>query len=135
VQADPAVRLAYLGAEAHGAHGEEPHATADAGTPFTGTTAAGPAPPVVVRGGAPIADPSAANGTTPPGTPALELSGIRASYGTIEAIHGVDLSVAPGTVVALLGPNGAGKSTLLKVASGRLRPTKGTVRFNGNDVT
>jgi branched-chain amino acid transport system ATP-binding protein len=138
VQADPAVRLAYLGAEAHGAHGEEPHATAGtsaSSTVTTGTTAAGPTSPVLVRGEAATADPSAVNGTAPLRPPALELSGIRASYGTIEAIHGVDLSVDPGTVVALLGPNGAGKSTLLKVASGRLRPTKGTVRFNGNDVT
>jgi branched-chain amino acid transport system ATP-binding protein len=75
------------------------------------------------------------NGSDPDQAPALELTGIRAAYASIEAIHGVDLAVAPGTVMALLGPNGAGKSTLLKVASGRLRPTKGTVRFNGKDVT
>jgi branched-chain amino acid transport system ATP-binding protein len=131
VQADPAVRLAYLGAEAHGAHGEELHV--DGATEALAAVEApssGPAP-VVVRG---EPDPSP-NGAVPDQMPALELSGIRAAYGTIEAIHGVDLAVAPGTVTALLGPNGAGKSTLLKVASGRLRPTKGTVRFNGKDVT
>jgi branched-chain amino acid transport system ATP-binding protein len=125
VQADPAVRLAYLGAEAHGAHGEAP----------VGAAEGAPAPVVVVRSEAGVEDPSKANGAVPADVPALELSGIRAGYGTIEAIHGVDLAVAAGSVMALLGPNGAGKSTLLKVASGRLRPTKGTVRFNGQDVT
>jgi branched-chain amino acid transport system ATP-binding protein len=87
-----------------------------------------------------VAEPAAAgepgsNGETSDTGPALELSGIRAAYGGIEVIHGVDLSVPQASVVALLGPNGAGKSTLLKVASGRLRPTKGTVRFNGREVT
>jgi branched-chain amino acid transport system ATP-binding protein len=128
VQADPAVRLAYLGAEAH--HGAAPRESS-------------PAPP---NGGAPAqvrpagTEPVAgrepgSNGDSPQTGPVLELSGIRAAYGGIEVVHGVDLAVASGTVVALLGPNGAGKSTLLKVASGRLPPTKGTVRFSGTDVT
>ncbi|MBV8560786.1 MAG: ATP-binding cassette domain-containing protein, partial [Acidimicrobiia bacterium] len=50
-------------------------------------------------------------------TPALELIDVRAGYGRIEVVHGVDLVVPPATVFALLGPNGAGKSTLLRVAS------------------
>jgi branched-chain amino acid transport system ATP-binding protein len=66
--------------------------------------------------------------------PALELIGVRAAYGRIEVLHGVDLVVAPGQVVALLGPNGAGKSTTLKVASGRLVPTAGCVHIAGNHV-
>lgn len=65
---------------------------------------------------------------------ALELVGVRAAYGRIEVLHGVDLAVAPGQVVALLGPNGAGKSTTLKVASGRLVPTAGCVHIAGNHV-
>jgi branched-chain amino acid transport system ATP-binding protein len=138
VQADAAVRLAYLGAEAHGAHGEELHIGEATTVPADAETPSSPSP-VVVRGEPLAADPSAngavADTAVRDTVPALELSGIRAAYGTIEAIHGVDLAVAAGTVTALLGPNGAGKSTLLKVASGRLRPTKGTVRFNGKDVT
>lgn len=65
---------------------------------------------------------------------ALELRGVRAAYGRIEVVHGVTLCVAPSSVFALLGPNGAGKSTLLKVASGRLKPTQGTVHVHGADV-
>ena len=50
--------------------------------------------------------------------PILELRNVRASYGSIEVLHGVNLSVGRGEVVALLGPNGAGKSTMIKVVSG-----------------
>ncbi len=73
--------------------------------------------------------------TSPPGVPALELRDIRAAYGRIEVVHGVSLSVPHATVFALLGPNGAGKSTTLKVASGRLRPTSGSVLVDGLEVT
>lgn len=59
--------------------------------------------------------------------PALELKSIRAAYGRIQVLHGVDLVVPPASVVALLGPNGAGKTTTLKVACGRMRPTSGQV--------
>ena len=59
--------------------------------------------------------------------PSVSVRGVRASYGRIEVLHGVDLEVPAGSVYALLGPNGAGKSTLLKVLSGRLRATAGDV--------
>ena len=65
----------------------------------------------------------------------LELSAVRAAYGEIEVLHGVDLSVGEGQVVALLGPNGAGKSTTVKVCAGLLRPTAGEVLVGGHDVT
>ena len=70
----------------------------------------------------------------PARVPLLELRGIRAAYGGIEVLHGVDLSVPQGSVVALLGPNGAGKSTTVRVACGLLRPTAGEVRLAGHDV-
>ncbi len=77
--------------------------------------------------------------TTPvapaPVEPLLELRGVRAAYGSIEVLHGVDLAVPPGTVVALLGPNGAGKSTTLQVACGLIAPTSGSVLLAGRDVT
>jgi len=66
--------------------------------------------------------------------PAVVVEGVRAAYGRIEVLHGVDLVVPPGSVFALLGPNGAGKSTLLKVISGRLRPSSGEVRIGDRAV-
>ena len=66
--------------------------------------------------------------------PILELIGVRAAYGRIEVLHGVDLVVPRGCVVALLGPNGAGKSTLLKVISGQLEPTDGHIHLSGVHV-
>ena len=66
--------------------------------------------------------------------PALELRGVRASYGRVEVLHGVDLIVPSGTVFALLGPNGAGKSTTLKVINGRMTPTAGCVHIAGTHV-
>jgi len=67
--------------------------------------------------------------------PALELVNVRASYGLVEALHGIDLSVPRGEITALLGPNGAGKSTTCAVASGLLPATHGTVRLDGEDIT
>jgi branched-chain amino acid transport system ATP-binding protein len=69
------------------------------------------------------------------GPPIIELRGIRAAYGRIEVLHGIDLTVPGGSVLAVLGPNGAGKTTLLKVISGAMRPTAGSVVIEGHDVT
>jgi len=66
--------------------------------------------------------------------PVLELHGVKAAYGRIEVLHGVDLVVPAGRVVALLGPNGAGKSTTLRVASGQMVPTGGCVHIGGRHV-
>jgi len=66
--------------------------------------------------------------------PALELIGVRAGYGRVEVLHGVDIVVPRGSVFALLGPNGAGKTTLLNVASGFVRPTAGCVHVSGVHV-
>ena len=66
--------------------------------------------------------------------PLLELRGVRAGYGAIEVLHGVDLSVPGGAVVALLGPNGGGKSTTLRVCSGLLPLTAGELRLAGRVV-
>ena len=66
--------------------------------------------------------------------PLLELVGVKAAYGPIEVLHGVDLAVPQGSVVALLGPNGAGKSTILKVCSGQLAATAGEVRLAGRVI-
>jgi branched-chain amino acid transport system ATP-binding protein len=71
-----------------------------------------------------------------PSTPApvLELVGVRAAYGRIEVLHGVDLVVPRNSIVALLGPNGAGKTTTLKVASGQMAPTEGHIHIAGKHV-
>ncbi len=66
--------------------------------------------------------------------PLLELRGVKAAYGRIEVLHGVDLVVPKGSVVALLGPNGGGKTTTLKVVSGQMTPTSGCVHIAGRHV-
>jgi branched-chain amino acid transport system ATP-binding protein len=67
--------------------------------------------------------------------PALELVGIRKDFGRTQIIRGVDLAVPRGERHAIIGPNGAGKSTLFNLISGRLRPSAGAIRLNGEDVT
>jgi branched-chain amino acid transport system ATP-binding protein len=66
--------------------------------------------------------------------PLLELIGIHASYGRIEVLHGIDLVVPRGQVVALLGPNGAGKTTTLLVATGQHPASAGCVHVAGRHV-
>jgi branched-chain amino acid transport system ATP-binding protein len=70
-----------------------------------------------------------------PGEPVLELAGVDAGYGRVPVLRNASLLVQPHTIVAILGSNGAGKSTLLQVAVGLVRCSKGTVRFEGRDVT
>lgn len=64
----------------------------------------------------------------------LSLSGIQVCYGSVEVLHGIDLVVNEGEIVALLGANGAGKSTTLLTISGLVRPSAGTIRFDGQDL-
>ncbi len=65
----------------------------------------------------------------------LELSGIDAGYGESQVLWNVSLRVVEGTITVLLGSNGAGKTTTLRVATGVLKPWRGSVKFRGLDVT
>ena len=64
----------------------------------------------------------------------LELKDVHVRYGNIRALQGVSLRVEQGELVALIGSNGAGKSTTLRTISGLLRPTEGTITFEGADI-
>jgi branched-chain amino acid transport system ATP-binding protein len=68
-------------------------------------------------------------------TAVLELEAVRAGYGIIDVLHGVDLDVEPGEVMALLGPNGAGKTTTIRVAAGQIQPSAGRLLMQGREVT
>ncbi|MEO7030953.1 MAG: ABC transporter ATP-binding protein [Herbaspirillum sp.] len=65
----------------------------------------------------------------------LSVTGLISSYGRIQALHGVDLIVKEGQLIALVGANGAGKTTLLKVISGVQPASSGKISFFGNDIT
>jgi ABC-2 type transport system ATP-binding protein len=65
---------------------------------------------------------------------AVSASGLVKSYGSVRALVGVDLEVAPGTVLGLLGPNGAGKTTIIRILTTLLRPDAGTAQVAGLDV-
>jgi branched-chain amino acid transport system ATP-binding protein len=65
----------------------------------------------------------------------LNVSNLSSHYGNIQAVRHIDLTVAPGAMVALIGANGSGKSTTLKTLAGMHPPASGTVTFNGTDVT
>jgi ABC-2 type transport system ATP-binding protein len=64
----------------------------------------------------------------------LRLTGLRKTYGAFVALHGLDLAIAPGEILALLGPNGAGKSTTVKCLVGLLRPDAGAITVDGVDA-
>ncbi|MFF1633772.1 ABC transporter ATP-binding protein [Leifsonia sp. NPDC058248] len=65
----------------------------------------------------------------------LELKNVSVSYGRIEAIHDMSFAVEEGEIVSLIGANGAGKSTTMKTISGLLNPSKGSISFDGQDIT
>jgi branched-chain amino acid transport system ATP-binding protein len=65
----------------------------------------------------------------------LELHGVDAFYGRVQALHGVSLEVNSGEVVALIGSNGAGKTTTLRTISGLMHPAAGRIVFDGKEIT
>ena len=67
--------------------------------------------------------------------PLLEVRGVETYYGRIQALKGIDLDVNPGEIVTLIGANGAGKTTLMMSVCGNPRARKGTIRFDGIDIT
>jgi ABC-2 type transport system ATP-binding protein len=68
------------------------------------------------------------------GRPAVEVTGLRKSYGDHVVLHGIDLTVPEGSVFALLGPNGAGKTTMVRILSTLTSADAGDVRVAGHDV-
>jgi branched-chain amino acid transport system ATP-binding protein len=68
-------------------------------------------------------------------TSLLSIHGVVVGYGTIPALHGIDLEVNKGEIVTLIGANGAGKTTTLRTISGLLKPKQGHVHFNGSEIT
>jgi branched-chain amino acid transport system ATP-binding protein len=67
--------------------------------------------------------------------PVVEVASLRFSYGPVEVLHGVDMTVNEGEIVAVIGPNGAGKTTLLNVLGAVHKGRSGTVHIHGDDVT
>jgi lipopolysaccharide export system ATP-binding protein len=65
----------------------------------------------------------------------LDVASLSSGYGKIGVLHGIDLTIATGEVVALLGPNGAGKTTTFNMVVGVIRPDEGAVRFQARDIT
>jgi branched-chain amino acid transport system ATP-binding protein len=65
----------------------------------------------------------------------LEVHGVDAFYGRVQALHGVTLEVDKGEIVALIGSNGAGKSTTLRTISGLMHPARGQIIFDGEDIS
>ena len=66
---------------------------------------------------------------------ALEISGLKKSFGGVHALNGVDLAMDLDGVVGIVGPNGSGKTTLFNVVAGALKPTAGTVRWFGETIS
>jgi branched-chain amino acid transport system ATP-binding protein len=69
------------------------------------------------------------------GSPLLQVRGVKAYYGSVAALRGVDIDVGEGEIVALIGANGAGKSTLMMTICGNPRAREGSITFAGRDIT
>ena len=68
-------------------------------------------------------------------SPVLSIAGLHKSFGRLEVLKGIDLSMREGEVVALIGASGSGKSTLLRCINRLETPTQGTIQFRGADLS
>ncbi|CAM3594408.1 ABC transporter domain-containing protein [Bordetella sputigena] len=134
IQADPAVRQAYLGEQASpAARHPETDTPADgspAGSPAPGTAANGSPAAVAQAAGSPAPTAAARAG----GHEVLGIGELVAGYGADPVLHGIDLQVREGEMVALLGANGAGKSTLMRTLAGLHRASAGGLHFEGRPL-
>jgi branched-chain amino acid transport system ATP-binding protein len=64
----------------------------------------------------------------------LDVKGLRAGYGDVPVLRGIDLSIPPGSITALIGANGAGKTTLLRTISAIIRAEAGSIHYDGQDI-
>jgi ABC-type branched-subunit amino acid transport system ATPase component/branched-subunit amino acid ABC-type transport system permease component len=120
-----AARLAEM--EAAAKQPEQPEPSMPREEPVTG------ARPAILTLGHP--SPNGRHATPTAEGASFVIEGVVAGYGDAEVLHGVDLRLESGKIIALLGANGAGKSTLCSVAAGLVTPTFGTVALEGTDVT
>ncbi|RUU60930.1 ATP-binding cassette domain-containing protein, partial [Mesorhizobium sp. M2C.T.Ca.TU.002.02.1.1] len=67
--------------------------------------------------------------------PLLDVKDVQAGYGDMRVLHGLSLHIGPQESIGLFGPNGHGKTTLLKTISSLVRPTAGSITFDGTDIT
>ncbi|MET7292856.1 ATP-binding cassette domain-containing protein [Streptomyces griseoloalbus] len=112
-----------------------PPAPVPAGATATGAGRQGRRPGHAVPDGPPPGSRRPAGAPAPTAPHALEARALHARYGGFTALDGVDLGLPAGRVTAVVGPNGAGKSTLFHCLAGTLRPTRGSVRLAGRDIT
>ena len=68
-------------------------------------------------------------------SPLLKVSGLKKSYGAIQAVAGVSFEVMPGEIFGVIGPNGSGKTTMFNSVLGQIRPDAGSIELNGRNIT
>ena len=78
---------------------------------------------------------SPGRGVPPAAPPLLQVDGVTLAFGGVRALSGVGFGVQRGSITAVIGPNGAGKTSLFNTISGFYRPTAGSIRFRGQDIT
>ena len=68
-------------------------------------------------------------------TPRIEVRGIRKSFGAVDALKGVDLTVYPGEILGVVGTTARARATLMKILSGAQKPDEGSIKFDGEEVS
>ena len=77
----------------------------------------------------------AVNPQRPAGEPVLKVTGLKKSYGAIQAVAGVSFEVMPGEIFGVIGPNGSGKTTMFNSVLGQITPNAGSIELKGRDIT